>query len=97
MNRLEHLLTIVGEEGGEVAGRASKAMRFGLNEIQPGQELSNLQRLVGEINDLLAVAELLHDSGIDMSAVGDRAQIAAKKAKVARFLEYSRLCGTLQE
>lgn len=96
MNRREHLLTIVGEEAVEVAQRAAKALRFGLEEVQPGQDLTNLQRLMGEVYDLLGALEMLHEDvgrrmGIDLDA------IAAKKAKVENFLAYSRELGTLQD
>lgn len=96
MNRLEHLLTITGEEGSEIQGRTSKALRFGLNEVQPGQPLTNARRLVGECNDLLALLEMLHAEGVDLTGLGDRAEIAAKKMKVEKFLVYSREMGTLQ-
>ena len=45
MTREEHLLTIVAEECNEVAQRATKALRFSLEEIEPGQEFSNRERL----------------------------------------------------
>ena len=96
MNRMEHLLSIAAEEAVEVAQRATKALRFGLNEVQPGQELSNLERMRGELCDLLAAFEMVYDEagqrfGIDLDA------IAAKKAKVGKFLAYSRDLGTLTD
>ena len=48
MTREEHLLTIVAEECNEVAQRATKALRFSLEEIEPGQEFSNRERLFQE-------------------------------------------------
>jgi len=62
--RQREILTIVAEEAAEVIQRATKALRFGLDEVQPGQELSNAQRLAEEIGDLeeiiaLAVRERL--------------------------------------
>jgi hypothetical protein len=95
MKRLDHLLTITGEEAVEVAQRASKALRFGLDEVQPGQPLSNRERLIVEINDLLAMVEMLEAEGVDMSAVGDDAALEAKKLKVENFLELSRFYGRL--
>jgi hypothetical protein len=96
MNRLEHLLTIAGEEAVEVAQRAAKALRFGVGEVQPGQQLSNLQRMNGELCDLLAMFEMVHAEvgltfGIDLDA------IEAKKVKVEKFLAYSRELGTLTD
>jgi hypothetical protein len=40
MTRDEHLMTIAMEECAEVAQRVSKAVRFGMEEIQPGQPLN---------------------------------------------------------
>jgi len=96
MNRQEHLLTILGEECVEVAQRCSKALRFGISEVQPGQDLTNASRIVSELTDLLAVLEMLSDEGVlDLSSQDTRELTAQKKAKVERFLEYSRACGTL--
>lgn len=59
MNRTEHLLWVLAEECAEVAQRASKAARFGLDEVQPGQALTNEERLWQEMCDLCAVGEML--------------------------------------
>lgn len=89
MTRTEHLLWILAEECAEVAQRASKAARFGLDEVQPGQELSNLQRLIYELNDIAAVADMLTPDWMDEIA------IEKKRDKVEIFLNYSQECGTL--
>lgn len=93
MTHLEHLLFLIAEECAEVAQRASKAARFGIDEVQPGQPLSNEQRIWQEMNDLVGVMELL------MAHRGcggfSRAEADAKKAKVEAFLKYSAECGTL--
>ena len=104
MNRLEHLLTSVGEECNEIGQRASKAARFGLLEVQPGQDLDNLRRMMGEFADLCGAIELLHSEpimGEDQNARLEyliaqlRPQIDAKKAKLEKFLLYSEKLGTL--
>lgn len=79
MSDTEHLLGILAEECAEVAIRASKAQRFGLGEVQPGQRLTNCERITYELNDLLAAADML---GIPY---GDEAQKQAKQAKVWKF------------
>lgn len=94
MNRIEHLLTILGEECNEIGQRASKALRFGLSEIQPGQPLTNAERIVEEYADLQGVIEMLVDEG--KLVIGDlRAAIDAKKAKIEEHLLFSANCGTL--
>jgi NTP pyrophosphatase (non-canonical NTP hydrolase) len=94
MTRTEHLLWILAEECAEVAQRASKAARFGVNEIQPGQTETNAERLSHEMNDLIGVAQLLADEGA-LAVSADQDEVAAKRAKVEKFLRYSRECGTL--
>ncbi|MBY3231932.1 hypothetical protein [Rhizobium laguerreae] len=96
MNRREHLLTILGEEGVEVAQRCSKALRFGLDEVQPGQELTNAQRIRGEYIDLVAVYRMLvEDGAIEPLSDADLPDMEMKRQKVEKFLAYSRDCGTL--
>jgi hypothetical protein len=99
MNRREYLLIQAGSECNEVAHRASKALHFGLQEVQPEQSLTNAQRLVGEYVDLLAVMEMLEEDGLIQIPTGTelRTQITAKKAKVEKFMRFaSEKCGTLQ-
>lgn len=98
MNRTEHLLTILGEEGVEVSQRCSKALRFGLAEIQPGQELTNAERIRGEYIDLLAVMRMLVEEGAIAPVTDDDLPLLEqKRQKVEKFLSYSRDCGTLTD
>lgn len=90
MNETEHLLTVLSEECAEVAQRASKAARFGLSEIQPGQPEDNKRRLERELADLMATADLL---GL---TVRDEDK-AAKLEKLKKFMAYSRENGTLED
>lgn len=101
MNRDEHLWTIAAEEGAEVAQRATKILRFGAYEVQPDPvqnpgRLNNLERFVGEVNDLLAMVGVLRAAGYDMSMVGNEDALLAKCAKVEKFLDYSMAVGTLR-
>lgn len=89
MTREEHLLTIAIEECNEVAQRLSKALRFGLSEVQPGQSYANDYRVIVEYNDLIAVLRMLN------LEVRDPRLIAMKREKVEHFLSYSVDCGTL--
>lgn len=58
------LLTILAEECCEVGQRVSKALRFGIDEIQPGQDLTNAERIMQEVGDLLAVLGMLEVNGV---------------------------------
>lgn len=95
MNRTEHLLSILAEECAEVAQRCSKAARFGLAEVQPGQALTNMDRILREWADATAGMEMLMEAAQIAEPAGWRDLVLAKKAKVEQFLAYSAQCGTL--
>lgn len=96
MTRKEHLLTILAEECNETAQRASKALRFSLEEIQPGQSLSNGARITEEFSDLCAMIEMLQDEKC-LNAFWDRDRMELKKRQVEKFLLHSKANGTLTE
>lgn len=95
LNEIEHLLTILGEECAEVAQRASKAIRFGLEEKEPGQDATNAERLHVEVDQLMAVLGMLQDRGI-LPRMENRQVVMDKQARVERYMEYARQCGTLE-
>lgn len=88
MNEIQHLLTVLAEESSEVAQRATKAIRFGLMEVQPGQQENNTRRLERELAELVAVADLLGLKIRDDDKV-------AKIEKLKRMMDYSRQVGAL--
>lgn len=90
MNKTEYLLTTLSEECAEVTQRACKAIRFGLAEVQPGQQENNARRIERELADLMAVADML---GLRISEDDKDAKIA----KVKKYMEYSREIGTLEQ
>lgn len=96
MNRKEHLLVCLAEECAEVAQRVSKALRFSLSEIQPGQDLTNEERINQEFHDLIAVVEMLFDEGVIIASPLPHV-IDAKKAKVEKFLLHAAANGTISE
>lgn len=99
MNRAEYLLVQAGSEGNEVAHRASKALHFGLQEVQPGKDMTNAQRLAQEYVDLVAVMEMLEEEGLIRIPTGAElaSMVAAKKAKVEKFIRYAaEECKTVQ-
>jgi len=95
LNTTEHLLTILAEECAEVAQRATKALRFGLEEVQEGQDLTNAERLADELDDLLGVVRILY--GVRKIRASDQEKQHAKMLKVAEYLEYSKERGTLRD
>lgn len=97
MTRQEHLLTLLIEEAAEVQQRATKALRFGMQETQPGQQMTNQTRLMMEIFHLQCAMEMLgmaaphqHPEGMNECPICDKA------TQVERFLDYSRTLGTLK-
>jgi hypothetical protein len=95
MTKTEYLLTCLSEECSEIIQSASKALRFGLNEVGPGQTEPNEKRIIGEYLDLVAILELLTEE-TDFSAhplllnIIDKSgsdAIKAKKDKVKKYME----------
>jgi hypothetical protein len=80
------LLTILAEECCEAAVRVSKALRFGLAEVQPGQALSNATRLAHELGDIVEVTRrLLEVCALEQADI-DAGQ-AHKAQQLAKFLQ----------
>ncbi len=94
MTEQEHLLSCLVEECCEVSQRATKALRFGLEEKQPGQGFTNAARICGEFADLIGTYQLLVEKGYLPSP--STGQVELKKEKISEFLIYSRKCGTLE-
>ena len=108
MTLIQHLLLQLGEEGSEIQQATSKSIRFGLCDIythisEDGKETvkkemgDNRHRLVGELNDLLALAEMLVNLGVLPENWESDDLKDQKKAKVLRYLRYSRKVGTLDQ
>lgn len=96
LTTIEYLSQLVQEECNEIAQRASKLSRFGKDEIQEGQTLTNYQRLEEEYNDLDVVKCLLAYACGEVSPreiTGIHPMIWKKKCdKINRYtaLSYSR-------
>lgn len=93
MTEQQYLLVCLMEECDEVSQRASKALRFGMEEIQPGQELTNRERLKNEIADLYACFELIFEAGEDLEVPS---KILQKVNKIYKYARYSRELGILK-
>jgi hypothetical protein len=110
MNRKEHLLTILAEEGGEVAKEISKSLRFGLEDqltMDPtgprGSEgPTNREKVTQEFVDMLGAYQLavrdglLPDIGLTNLPQTILDQMETKARKIEAFLIYSQRVGTLQ-
>jgi len=81
------IITIAIEECAEVAQRATKMLRFGVLEVQPGQRYTNAERLGEEVGDLLTVLDLCINARlIDFDAV-ERGR-AGKRHQLRKFMQH---------
>lgn len=95
MNTQEHLLTIVAEECCEVGQRATKALRFGIDEVQPDENenphrLTNRERLLNEFNDLCGTMEMVFGY---LPIFCEK--MTTKQKRISEYMEYSRKQGTV--
>jgi len=99
MNTTEHLLTCLAEEGSEVTKDATKSLRFGLddrNVLNPTGP-TNRERLVDELNDLMAVVDLCVAHGILPENWQSPEKHQAKLEKVEKFMNYAKKVGALKD
>ena len=80
-------MNILSEECAEVIQAVSKCNRFGLDNMKPGESLTNAQHLEGEIGDLLAMVDLLQLKGVVTSAGLE----TAKLAKIEKLKKWSKI------
>ena len=113
MNKEHYLLICLAEEASEVAEaadklvkRATKAMRFGLDEVQVDQLLTNKERitytiydLILELNDLISIADELNMPEIKeaMKIIGDPDSLDRKKERLKQCMELSRSRNILRD
>lgn len=91
MSEKEWLLVCLMEELAETSQRVSKALRFGVDEIQPGQPLTNMQRIAEENADVLVIMGMLAHHNTDISNVFSNEEFERRaEAKVMRVLELIR-------
>lgn len=101
MNREQWLLVSLSEECNELSKRVCKALRFGINEIQQGQNLNNRERIVSEFLDVLAVVSMLnvtddlrkHDLYFDL----DSSDITDRVLQREKWIKYAKSRGEINE
>jgi hypothetical protein len=92
MNRIEHLLVITTEECSEVIKEVSKSLRFGLDDFHEKYgNIPNRKLLETECEQLEAMIEMLRDEGVISKK--NKGTIVDKKAKVEKYLIYSKQLG----
>jgi NTP pyrophosphatase (non-canonical NTP hydrolase) len=95
----QFLLTKLAEECAEVAQRAMKQQQFGKDEKQPGQDLTNAERLRSELNDLLAIVFFLEKRSELPYITSEEIvkNMITKYEKVAKYLRLSQDLGQVEE
>lgn len=73
---------------------ACKALRFGLDDIDPVRGRKNGEVLIDELNDLYGVLELFKKETIDLTE-RDPGKIVRKIGKVYNFMQYAMDRGAL--
>ena len=93
----EAIRELTAKELADVIQRCSKQLRFGRDEVQPGQDLPNSERLRDELLDVLCCIRFLEQSGqIDpISKTDVDAHMTGKQEKIDRMLALSRAQGRL--
>lgn len=94
MNYEQFLLTKLAEEGSEVAQIALKTQQFGMFERHPDLSENNMQRCHSEIDDLMAVVELLNEK-YGFGYVPNQEARERKKVKLEKYAQYSRSLGKI--
>lgn len=94
MNIDQYCLLKIAEECNEIAVECSKIMQFGTRSFSPAdpQQTMNIDRLRGELNDLLGVLEFMKET-CGFEFIPDREQIEEKKAKLLKYMNVSRELG----
>lgn len=99
MNREQMLLLKLAEECVEVAHRVHKAVKFGLSERQPGQDLDNSERIMEELLDLFAVLQLLEREGYLKDTTGDNLGevLESRTERIEKYMQYSKNLGIIKD
>ena len=94
MNRRQYLLCKLAEEASEIAQIALKTQQFGLDEVY--EKESNRVRCHGELNDLLAVVDMLNEE-VDFGFVRDTSSRTDKEIKMRKYYDFSISLGEINE
>jgi hypothetical protein len=96
MNREQMLLVKLIEECAEISKVATKALRFGMNSIQPSSGETNRKLLKEEHKDYMATLMLLQDeTGVFFSMTND--EIRERKARIEEYFKVSQNLGIMDK
>lgn len=96
MDRVQYLLSKIAEEASEISQIALKTQQFGVYEMCPDLEETNVQRINKEFNDLLGVIQLLNKE-LGVYEIQFNPELVEKKIeKVEKYYQYSINCGQVK-
>ena len=96
MNKKELLLIKLMEECNELSQCVAKLLWFGENEVEPGQDLTNFERMVNEYNDLIGVIDKINEDDVFLKTISVYPdKTTRKKEKIEKYLIYSKGLGIL--
>lgn len=94
-NKLDHCLSVLGEECGEVQQVLGKIGRFGILDKNPRTKKTNWVELRKEVHDIVAAYEMVCDQ-FDRVSELDRSLIEKKKKRVEKYMGYAIEQGRLE-
>jgi hypothetical protein len=95
MTEIEHLLTCLAEEAGEIVQACTKALRFGIYDGYPGTGRTNAADIDLECIHLWTVRKMLVERGL-FPAPSCQSAGEKKEQKVLAYMEYAKERGTIQ-
>lgn len=96
--RIQLLLVSLNEEANEIGQGVDKILRFGLTDKYPDSgSPTTRDKLIQELNDLMAVVDLLVEECVIPVAWKNADMMREKQAKVEKYLQYSKDRGILVE
>lgn len=84
--REREITEIIAEECNEVAQRAMKLLRFGVDEVQPGHQYNNAYRMGLEIGDVLEIVDMAVSEGL-VPAAAIKMGREKKRAQLAKYMQ----------
>lgn len=85
----DEILKTLTEEAAEVIQRITKLQRFGRDEIQPGQPLTNAERLACEIGDFAGMVAFAINAGLVPEWVTNE-NIKIKQERFEKYRQFQR-------
>lgn len=83
-----HFLACIGEECGEIQQEVGKAIRFGINDVNPVTNERNGDAIIREFNDLCGAMITLFDCSLE--DILKYQHINEKNKKIMKWLAYSK-------